>query len=326
MKRIEHIDVMKGIGIFLVIVGHTGGSFASWIYSFHMGLFFWIAGFVMSTKTLDTRNILYIKKKIRKVLFPYFCFWSISVIRLYMILKGNVSIFKCIKGLLFGGSYLEYILNFPLWFFELYFISVVIFFFFVKYINKNIQLILMLIVAIGTTWFQSKYPGRPIFHINVLPAALVYCYFGYYSYKLLDKVSNKLYYRISIGLLLMFIGWYISTINGGNISQINSCLYYVGSFCSIIGLYIISRKFEGNEFIKKLGRESMYILGIHSLLSKYASQFVEYVFTEFNISTDSFVVRNIFVAVVTIVLSIAIIDIYTLLKRLIPYYKKLEMT
>lgn len=42
MKRIEFIDVAKGITILLVIVGHTipEGLMRTLIYSFHMPLFF----------------------------------------------------------------------------------------------------------------------------------------------------------------------------------------------------------------------------------------------------------------------------------------------
>lgn len=42
LSRIDWIDIAKGIGIFLMVMGHTsipklGGH---WIYSFHMPLFF----------------------------------------------------------------------------------------------------------------------------------------------------------------------------------------------------------------------------------------------------------------------------------------------
>ena len=50
IERKDYIDYIKGIGIFLVIIGHTGSYFWGWIYSFHMGLFFWTAGYVMALK------------------------------------------------------------------------------------------------------------------------------------------------------------------------------------------------------------------------------------------------------------------------------------
>ena len=45
-KRIDFIDVAKGIAIFLVVYGHTydGRNLHLFIYSFHMPLFFFISG------------------------------------------------------------------------------------------------------------------------------------------------------------------------------------------------------------------------------------------------------------------------------------------
>ena len=58
MKRLKEIDILKGIGIFCVLIGHSipdantqisnyfwGGVFR-WIYSFHMPLFIAISGFL----------------------------------------------------------------------------------------------------------------------------------------------------------------------------------------------------------------------------------------------------------------------------------------
>ncbi len=47
-KRIEWIDVLKGIGIILVILGHTHVLFRTYIFSFHMPLFFFISGYLFT--------------------------------------------------------------------------------------------------------------------------------------------------------------------------------------------------------------------------------------------------------------------------------------
>ena len=42
-KRISYIDMAKGIGIILVVLGHSifpSENLTTWIYSFHMPLFF----------------------------------------------------------------------------------------------------------------------------------------------------------------------------------------------------------------------------------------------------------------------------------------------
>ena len=41
-SRADWIDVLKGIGIILVVIGHvnTKGFLVQWLYTFHMPLFF----------------------------------------------------------------------------------------------------------------------------------------------------------------------------------------------------------------------------------------------------------------------------------------------
>lgn len=45
-SRAEWIDVLKGIGIILVVIGHvnTKGFLVQWLYTFHMPLFFALSG------------------------------------------------------------------------------------------------------------------------------------------------------------------------------------------------------------------------------------------------------------------------------------------
>src|SRR5512144_3032083 len=48
-KRLEYIDIAKGIGILLVVMGHNDFSLVSpffykFIYAFHMPLFFFLSG------------------------------------------------------------------------------------------------------------------------------------------------------------------------------------------------------------------------------------------------------------------------------------------
>lgn len=50
-NRIEWIDMAKGYGVILVILGHFGlEKLGYWIYSFHMPLFFFLAGYVFKEK------------------------------------------------------------------------------------------------------------------------------------------------------------------------------------------------------------------------------------------------------------------------------------
>jgi fucose 4-O-acetylase-like acetyltransferase len=67
-----NVDIIKGIGIILVMIGHSGmfliikenAFLSTFIYSFHMPLFFIIAGFFMK----DNVNL---KKSVKRLLIPF---------------------------------------------------------------------------------------------------------------------------------------------------------------------------------------------------------------------------------------------------------------
>ena len=70
-KRLDYLDVAKGIGILLVILGHCQlgriGRAHSLIYSFHMPLFFFISGVCFSNKyTFSTLAV----KRFRQIILP----------------------------------------------------------------------------------------------------------------------------------------------------------------------------------------------------------------------------------------------------------------
>ena len=82
-KRLKYIDVVKGIAIILVVLGHRSFSekVVQAIYLFHMPLFFIVSGYLdtMSVSTLkDIKTIA--KKKISGLIYPYFILGSIIII------------------------------------------------------------------------------------------------------------------------------------------------------------------------------------------------------------------------------------------------------
>lgn len=98
--RIEWLDNAKGIGIILVVIGHSlitkiksDYFIADWafryIYSFHMAFFLFISGVIFSNakERYFTYNTLdYLKKKFRSLLVPYFSY-SLIIFFLFYVLK-----------------------------------------------------------------------------------------------------------------------------------------------------------------------------------------------------------------------------------------------
>ena len=74
-RRIEELDILKGIGISLMVLDHCmawGESvfIHSLIQSFHMPLFFFASGFLLKKRSVKET----IKSKTKSVLFPHFYF------------------------------------------------------------------------------------------------------------------------------------------------------------------------------------------------------------------------------------------------------------
>lgn len=72
-ERISSIDILKGIGIILVMLGHAlpHESFVRiLIYTFHMPLFFWCSGFFYKDKPFKDATI----KDVKGLLIPWLTF------------------------------------------------------------------------------------------------------------------------------------------------------------------------------------------------------------------------------------------------------------
>ncbi|MEH2159826.1 MAG: acyltransferase family protein [Nostoc sp.] len=106
-QKIDWVDYTKGIGIFLVVVGHTLDGLQKhsiiessqlfkfildWIYAFHMPLFFFISGLFVQ-RSLSTKPLGdFVSSKIAVIVYPYFL-WSV----LYSLLLIFVSRYTNVK-------------------------------------------------------------------------------------------------------------------------------------------------------------------------------------------------------------------------------------
>lgn len=110
------VDIAKGIGIILVIMGHANCPNLPHgiIYSFHMPLFFFLSGLFISRQCENNFRI-YLKKNFKSLLLPYFYFNIISIAFYYTmsimfhkeLLIGNVqdNLIGIFVGMRFGSPY-----------------------------------------------------------------------------------------------------------------------------------------------------------------------------------------------------------------------------
>ena len=82
MKRDRTIDILKGIGILLVVYAHAIAGricFVKYIFSFHMGLFFFAAGYLLKGKT-DMPFGKFLLKKFKAFFVPYIVFFLFAML------------------------------------------------------------------------------------------------------------------------------------------------------------------------------------------------------------------------------------------------------
>lgn len=77
-SRIQWIDMAKGYGIVLVLLGHLHvNEMMVWIYSFHMPLFFFLSGYLFSVKSSFRE---FAAGKVRKLLVPYLALYIPAIV------------------------------------------------------------------------------------------------------------------------------------------------------------------------------------------------------------------------------------------------------
>ncbi len=72
-KRDPVFDIMRGLGITLMVAGHAGCPFSHWLYLFHMPLFFMISGWFFKPEHTGTRAGLFriLAGKVRTLWLPF---------------------------------------------------------------------------------------------------------------------------------------------------------------------------------------------------------------------------------------------------------------
>ena len=86
-KRIDFIDVAKGISIICIIIGHLSiNEINRFVFTFHVPIFFLITGWFIKAETPDKK---FIKKKVTSLLLPY----EVTCIALIVINAALILIF-----------------------------------------------------------------------------------------------------------------------------------------------------------------------------------------------------------------------------------------
>lgn len=204
-KREIWADIARGIGVILVILGHTSqlpSIFIEWIYSFHMPLFFWISGYFFR----GTPNIaVYVKKKAKALLRPYILYSLVFLGINYFILRedGNLISNEIIGGLSGQGT------DGILWFFLALFWTEILFVFLRKNLQKALPIAIIGCVVCATIFSGETNYQSGVMKIPSAMFAIGFYYCGYVTQRYnfinwVKRVPLLVYLAFHLVLLVIF--------------------------------------------------------------------------------------------------------------------------
>ncbi|WP_445506455.1 acyltransferase family protein [Niallia sp. 03190] len=205
-KRETWIDMAKGIGIILVIMGHTSNDIAQhYFYWFHMPLFFILSGYTFKEISNTTDFVAWLKKFTKRLLIPYVSF-GISLFIVYQFVNIMTNEFRLIDAykdfynLFYGGQVLtNYFAVF--WFVTCLFVTQIllagILLLFKSHIIRISIVALCYILAHIEASLVSKDFAFPL-NADVALLALAYVAFGWYLKTFAKNFFQNRYMSISI--------------------------------------------------------------------------------------------------------------------------------
>ncbi|MCM1467297.1 MAG: acyltransferase [Alistipes sp.] len=154
-RRIDYVDIAKGIGILLVIMGHIEFNYVPFCGSVHIPLFFILAGFLYDIdKTQDRTYRELTGKRVKRLLVPYLIYNMVLYVKylLKLVLSHTFTVELGLRGFL-GFVYSSALFyknvpteenfegfvfgNGPLWFLTAMAVSSVIFYFIIYFVLKH---------------------------------------------------------------------------------------------------------------------------------------------------------------------------------------------
>lgn len=277
MGRIVEFDILKGIGILLVVLGHTGisGLPYTYIYAFHMPLFFIVSGFFYKPQGIKQL----VKKRTKQLLVPWLffvCLFSIYEIVRSFIESGDF--LSALQGYFQSFNIFDekcWFLYSSIWFLICLFgVSIIYalidkYISLIKYLGGGIILVFYLIA-----WTLSHYRINVPFYIDSMMGCLIYYHIGY-LFKMLNfwQHNYSIMKTVSVLLFLSVLIVYLRPEVGINRNDFPLYLPLI-SVPFVVALYFLVKalvhRISHNFFLifATIGTDTLLILGFQCLFLK----------------------------------------------------------
>lgn len=335
-NRKGYLDQAKGIGIMLVVLAHLSNRLyvgndllAIWINSFHLPIFFIVAGYLFFLKQEAQRPFgQFMKHKAAGLLYPYFTFSGLFILidLVYLLvttktipIKQAISaLFRVLSGWGIG----------TLWFLPVLFLCELLFWMVLKSKSRwMILLILLCCAAIGGTAGHSinvhftengAIQQALIYRIANLAArsliALPFMGIGYFYARCEEKTDQKMPRAVKFitGIILLALTISLTLFHGEINLRIalidNLPLYYLTGTAGTISLLMLFREIKEVKWLSFIGLNSLIIMATHEPYK--VMDFVQWCLEKMGIMNASFAHHYLHVAiafVLTMMLEIILI-------------------
>lgn len=321
-KRINRLDVIKGIIAICVVIGHAKKmpqSIITLIFSFHVPCFFILSGYISSLKNSNLKFINFFTKKTKRILIPYLFFFVVGYV--YWLLTCQIEIKRLVWlsrpwwdpliGLIDNSGPSLYVSP-GLWFLPCLFLTQMCFFSLNIFFNKKIITCLFILLTLYTILKPSYFTKTLPFSLHLFILSNFFYSIGHVSHSI-KYFYNKKIDSFFVIIFLIPLWFFLSKINGQ--VDLNNARY--GNFygLSIINALIgsllvcLSSRYLNFTILAKVGKTTLCILGFNfQLLS-----IISFIIYKFNISSD---------LTTSIISSISIISLclllFQLLKKVTP--------
>lgn len=313
-KRIEFIDLAKGICIIMVVVGHCGVPIAipGWEIV-RMPLYFILSGLFFK----DYGGwIKFLIQKTNKILIPFLFFYLLGYLAYYLIqIYAPNFLITDARGILDLFNNRQFF-NGPIWFLLCLFWCNIIFCTISLYIHKDYIRIISVCLLGAVGWYLGNvlHVFVPLF-IDVALTALPFFTFGYYLKKTEILYPNKYdKYNLLFALLFWSIAFILTKTTHYRLSLhyngLEGWSTYIISITSVLSVLFLCKIIKRIPLVTYMGRYSIILLCTHHMIYRP----VKVILSQFNCDETYL---SIIVAIITLLLSTALIPIC---KKYIPWF------
>ena len=321
-QRVDYIDISKGIGILLVVLGHLvalDSPIERTIYSFHMPFFFIVSGLFAGVEKADFKT--YFVKKFKRLFLTYVFVYIVGIAVSYAVpFFNNPSPQELLYGFLCNDGYDAGVVHVgATWFLPcLFFVSV--FFWLFHHAFRRSHWIARVLVLMGMVLSPMAfrdwiYPRVSVpFKLDVAFAALPLFALGYYAKDILFRLKEiKWYRRIGLALFCLAVVVYLPQkyIWVGMVNNDYGGDYFVYVFDALCGatlLLTVSTFLEKSRLLRYAGKNTLFILAYHLILVDLYSYYLtvktgQPMKCQANLTVQQIIVG--FVAFVTVLLALS---------------------